>query len=222
MSSRNFTFLAVVIAILIVLIFFTPAYGWKLRALLAPRGGTDQDAASLAAQNETLAAQLAELQLVSMQIPATVSSTMRAMVYSRCPLNFKDELLVDVGANDGVAAGKAVLFQGILVGVVKQVFPDDAAVATVFDPTFKMPVRIGASGVDALLQGGSNPQAFSISKNAKVAVGDIVMAAGPGIPYGLPIGTVASISPSGDNLFNQATLSFAYDVNGIETVLVEK
>jgi rod shape-determining protein MreC len=222
MSRRNFSFLITVTAILLLLIFFAPSYGWKLHQWLGPRGAQDQNASSLATENEMLAAQLAELQSVAAQIPNAPSSTIRAMAYSRYPLNFKDEILVNVGANEGIAPGRGALFEGILIGVVKTVFPDTALLTTVFDPTFKMPVRIGKSGVDALLQGGANPQALSIAKGAKVAAGDIVISAGPGVPYGLPIGTVAGISASPSELFNQATLNFAYDINGVETVLIEK
>ena len=109
MSSRNLTFFVVVIVILIVFIFFAPAYGWKLHAWLGPHGdATGQDVAALAAQNEVFAAQLAELQVLAAQIPNAPSSTIRAMVYSRYPLNFKNEILINAGANEGVVAGRAV------------------------------------------------------------------------------------------------------------------
>ena len=223
MSPRNTWFFTAVIIILLILVFFAPSYGWQLRAWLGPQGpAMSPDSVSLAAQNQTLAAQLAELQVIQQQIPVIAPNTVRAMVYSRYPLNYKGELLVEAGANEGIVAGKAVLFQGVLVGVVQKVFPDSALVTTVFDPSFKMPVRIGNAGIDALYQGGTNPQALSIDKKAKVSVGDIVVAAGSGIPYGVPIAQVAGLSASPNSLFNQATLTFAYDINSIQTVVIEK
>ena len=223
MLSRNLSFFVIVIVILVVLIFFAPAYGWKLRAWLSPHGeATGDNAASVTPQNEILAAQLAEVQSVIAQIPTAPSSTIRAMVFSRYPMNFKDELSVNVGTSEGVVSGKAVLFQGVLIGVVQKVFSDSALVTTVFDPSFKLPVRIGNTGIDALLRGGAYPQTFSIAKNAKIGAGDIIIAAGPGIPYGLPVGTIANLSPSPDDLFDQASLNFAYDINGVETVLIER
>jgi rod shape-determining protein MreC len=222
MSFRNFSFLVAVSLILLFLIFFAPLVGWKLHALLGPRGIATEDAASLTAQNEVLAAELAQVKSMTVQMPNVASNTIRAMAYSRYPLNFKDQILVNAGTNQGVALGKAVLFQGVLVGIVQKIFPDDALVTTIFDPTFKMPVRVGNAGVDALLQGGANPQAVSIAKNAKIGIGDIVVAAGPGVPYGIPIARVAGIAASSNDLFNQATLDFAYDINTIETVAIEK
>ena len=174
------------------------------------------------AQNEALKAQLAELQSVATQLPSVPSNYLRAIVYSRYPLNFKNEILLNVGSNNSVVAGKAVVFQGILIGAVEKVFPDSALVQTVFDSSFKMPVRVGPKGYDALFVGGALPKAVSIKKDAVLAPGDIVSAAASGFPYGIPVAVVVSTSTSPDNLFEEATLGFAYDVNAVQTVLVAR
>ena len=144
------------------------------------------------------------------------------MVDSQLPFNFRNELALDAGTDEGVMPGKAVTFQGVLVGVVSRSFADSATAQTVFDNGFRMPVRIGTAGIDALLQGGAYPEAMSITKSATIAAGDIIYAAALGLPYGIPVGIVASVSISPDNLFQQATVNFAYDVNDIQTVLVER
>ena len=212
--------------LLLGLMFLEPAYGWELRAWLTSGvagGGTAQaDVPALAAENEVLKAELAELQGVAAQMPATATDGIRAMVYSRYPFNFKNELLVNAGSDQGVAQGKAVLFQGVVIGSVAEVFPDSSLVETVFDNEFKMPVRIGSGGYDALLTGGAYPQATSIEKTAQVAAGDVVYTATPGMPYGLPVALVASTGTSPDDLFMAASLSFAYDVNTIQAVLIVK
>lgn len=177
---------------------------------------------TLTSENEVLQAEVAQYQAIASELPQASSGTVRAMVYSRYPLNFRNEILIDAGGNDNVQEGKAVIFQGALIGVVIKVFPDSALVQTLFDTAFKMPVRIGSEGVDGLLAGGAYPKAISISKDATVAVGDVVYAAAPGIPYALPVGKIASIAVSSDNLFQEATLGFAYDINDIETVEVEQ
>lgn len=219
------------IVILAVLIFFAPSYGWAIRNFLSPSGApatgsgaaaTQADDQTVEAQNEVLKAQLAQLQIVSSQLPVSSSDDIRAMVYSRYPLNFKNELLVNAGTDDGVASGDAVIFQGILIGQVKAVFPDSAVIQTIFDDNLKMPVRIGSGGYDGLLQGGSDPSVVSVASNAQVALGDVVYSASPGLPYGLPIAEIAATSTSADSLFEQASLNFAYDANSIETVLIMK
>ncbi|HUC31206.1 MAG TPA: rod shape-determining protein MreC [Candidatus Paceibacterota bacterium] len=222
------------IIILAALIFFVPSYGWDLRAWLSrtpggPSGQTSTatDASSsedqtLAAENDILASQLAELQVVASELPTSTAGEIRAMVYSRYPLNFRNQLLTNAGSDSGVASGAAVMFQGMLIGRVQTVFSNTSLVQTIFDNVFKMPVRIGSGGADGLLEGGSYPTIGSIAIGAAVAPGDIVYSAAPGIPYGLPIAQVVATSTSADSLFEQATLAFPYDVNNIETVLIMK
>lgn len=224
MTSRKKHVWILVIAIIIlgILILFKPSYGWQLRAFLSQNnnafGTNDQN---LAAENETLKAELAKLQVIVSQLPTEPPSVIRAMVYTRYPLNFRNEFLVNAGSGEGVIQGKAVLFQGVLVGIVEKVFADSALVKTIFDPSIKMPVRIGGHGYDALLIGGDYPKASSILKTAAIQSGDIIYAADPTLPYGLPIGEVLTTSTSPDNLFEEATLSFAYDLGGIETVFIQ-
>ena len=177
---------------------------------------------SLSAENDSLKAQLATLQVIASQLPTSSTANIRAMVYSRYPMNFRNELLVSAGSDDGVATGAAVVFQGMLIGQVQQVFLHESLVQTIFDNNVKMPVRIGVGGVNGLLQGGSYPMVGSIASAAPVAPDDIVYSAAPGIAYALPIAQVAATSTSADSLFQQATLSFPYDVNNIETVLIMK
>ena len=213
--------LSAAITLLIILAIFEPSYGWRVRELLSPdETMVSVDDPSLAAQNEALKAQLATLDVVSSQLPQTTTNDIRAMVYSRYPLNFRNELLLNAGSAQGVATGSAVIFQGIMIGTVQTVWPHEALAETIFDSTLKMPVRIGDHGYDGLLSGGSYPSVGSISKDAALQSGDIIYSASAGIPYGLPIGIVSATSTSGDNLFQTASVNFAYDINTIQTVLI--
>jgi rod shape-determining protein MreC len=214
--------LIILIAILIALIFLEPEYGWRIREWLSPSATGQGDDASITAENEALKAQLAVLQSVAAQLPQAPSDYLRAMVYSRYPLNFKNEILVNAGTNEGVVAGNAVIFQGIFIGTVTRVFSGSSLIQTVFDSGFKMPVRVGTGGYDALLAGGADPKADSIAKDATVSAGDIVYTAASGTPYGLPVAIVTGTSTSADDLFQVASLGFAYDLNTIETVLIAK
>jgi rod shape-determining protein MreC len=212
--------LGVLIVVLLALAILEPSYGWRVREWLSPNGTAQTDDATLAAENQALKAEIAKLQVVQSQLPQAPAGYIRAMVYSRYPLNFKNEILLDAGSNQGVVAGKAVMFQGIFIGVVKNVFKDESLAQTVFDSSFRIPVRLGRGGFDGLLEGGSYPRVSSVSKSAPINEHDIVSTAAAGLPYGLPVGTVSATSTSGDNLFQQAVLSFGYDINNIQTVLI--
>ncbi len=209
------------IVILATLIFFAPSYGWDIRQFLSP-SAPPADTTTLAAQNALLKAQIAQLEVIAAQAPSSSSPEggVVAMVYSRYPMDFKNELLVNVGSNEGIAVGAAATFQGILIGQVKSVSPESSVVQTIFDNALKMPVRIGSGGYDGLLRGGSEPMVGSITSAAPLVAGDVVYSAAPGLPYGLPIAEVAATSTSADSLFEQASLNFSYDINTIQTVAI--
>lgn len=210
------------VLVLAALIFLKPSYGWRLQAWLGNREISQTGSEDLAAQNESLEARLAVLEKVAADIPANPHGEIRAMVLSQYPFGLKNELLVDAGSENGVAAGKAGTFQGIFIGSVSKVFVNTAVLDTIFNPGFKISVRIGSHGADALLVGGAYPKLTSLDKAAKVEEGDIIYTAAPGLPYGLPVATVVATSTSPDNLFEEASLSFAYNINDVETVLIAR
>lgn len=228
----NYVLLGSLIAILLFFIFFIPSYGWRLREVIAPsnispdvfmrNGAGASTTAQLLAENEALRAKLNAFQNIASQIPTSTPGYLRAVVYSRYPFDFKNELFVNAGTSNGVATGDAVVYQGVFVGQVSSVWASHAAVRTVFDNNFRLPVRIGSTGVNGLLTGGSYPFIASIAKHAVITRGDVVYTAGVGTPYALPVGEVAGTSTSPDHLFTQATVSFPYDINQIRTVLIAK
>lgn len=222
MRHRKSWFLGIVIALILFFIFLMPSVGMRLRGFLGPQAVSPTSAEQLTAENNTLAARLAELAVVSDEMPSSTPNTVRAMVYSDYPFNFKSSMTVNVGSDSGVAVGDAVLFEGNLVGTVAQTSANRSVVETVFDPNFKLPVRIGTKGYDALLVGGSYPMAESIAKTATVSAGDIITSAGAGAPYGVALGTVQSVALAANNLFEEASVSFPYDMGMIQAVLIVK
>lgn len=222
MRGRQIPLLILVVLAAFLLFFETPS-GWRARNYLEGnfRGGAS-DEKSLALENGALKAGLAELRLVRAELPQAQKNYLRAMVYSRYPMNFKNEILLNAGKKEGVAAGKAVLFGGALIGKVERVFDDSSLVETIFDNRFQASARVGPFGVDALFKGGSFPKVALMPLNAQISPGDIIYSASPDFPYGLPIGEVNKIEISSDKLFKEASLNFAYDINGVRTVLMEK
>ena len=119
--SNNQWVSCALIVMLAILIFFAPSYGWAIRSWLspaigAPAGGkgngvaaSQGDDRTLAAENDVLQAQLAQLQTIASEVPTSSSAETRAMVYSRYPMNFRNELLVNAGSGQGVASGSAVV-----------------------------------------------------------------------------------------------------------------
>ena len=143
-------------------------------------------------------------------------------VFSRYPLNLKDQLLVNVGSKDGVKLGGAAVSDGVLIGKVVGVSENSSVVQTVFDPNFNVSVRIGKSGIDALLKGGVEPKLTMIQKTSAAESGDAVYSASKDFQYGLPLGVLGQISPTAQNVFSEANLVLSYSPADLRYLFLEK
>ncbi|MDO8504688.1 MAG: rod shape-determining protein MreC [Candidatus Liptonbacteria bacterium] len=143
-------------------------------------------------------------------------------VYSGYPLNLKDELLVNVGARDGVKPFGAVTWNGILVGKIKEVKEEFSVIQTIFDPKFSLPVRAGESGADALLKGGVEPKLTLIPKNVETKAGDVVYSASADFEYGMPLGVGGPLITSANSVFSEADLLISYGPSELRYLFLEK
>lgn len=144
----------------------------------------------------------------------------RAFVYSEYPFNFKNEILISRGSSSDVREGQPVIYRDALIGITREVFEEAATVQTIFDPAFKLPVRIGESGTDALLTGGITPEISLIPEQAPILKGDAVISSGSAVPYGTFIGRAHDITIADDKLFRKAALAAPYPMYEIREVLV--
>lgn len=225
--------LAIILGLLIV---FAPQIVWQARMwFVSPPVGTGEH---LLLENQNLKTELAKLQNIKAMFPEGALGSIPAVVYSRYPFNFKNQFLVNAGTMHGVSVNAAVTFGGstlrdasgqaalttggVLVGKVVKAFDDMALIHTVFESEFQTPVRIGDAGIEALFKGGNLPKAVFIPIKSEVQKGDIIYSSSPDFPYGLPIGEIADVIMSADQLFKEATIAFAYDINAIQAVLIAK
>jgi cell shape-determining protein MreC len=218
--------LFILVFLFLILFIFVPSYGSHLRSFLSGAPVISDASQDLAAQNDALKAEISEYQAIKQQLPDDAKNYTRAMVYSRYPLNFRNEFSINAGTVDGVSVGQGVLVESsssyVLIGRIISVSADSALVQTVFDPAFKIAVRVGSKGYDGLLEGGTYPKVGSIAKNATLAGGDVISSADASLPYGIAIGEVSGTNISPDNLFEEAQLVFPYDINTVQTVLVRE
>ena len=218
---KKFLIPSILVIALLFIVIFKPFYGWALRNFFAPKTGANVQLTSRL-ENEKLKSEIAKLGILQSQIPRSIFGLLPAMIYSRYPFNFKNEILVNAGKNNGVFAGKPVLFGDVLLGKVEKVFDENALVETVFDERFQLSVGIGNGGVKALFKGGSLPKLSLIPLLGSIAESDVVYSTSPDFPYGMPIGEIQSITYSADHLFREASLKFSYDLNEVQAVLIKK
>src|SRR5229473_2515959 len=111
---------------------------------------------------------------------------------------FRERVLVDKGAQDGVFVGQAVLDSGGVFGQVARVGQLTAEVILVSDATHAIPVQINRNGLRTIAVGTGDMGRLKLpylSTSADVVVGDLLVTSGlgGGFPAGYPVGTVAEV-----------------------------
>ncbi len=229
MTQRG-VFFPTLLLILAILILWSPDFLWRLTDLSKPGSAIEGEVEVLRAENSHLKSQLAKLDS-EIQTQTLPFEAIRANVYSRYPLNFKHELVINKGSRDRVRVRGAVVIpvlresglssQVFLVGSVSSVLGSRSFIQTIFDYRFKEAVHIGTGKVSGLLIGGLSPTIMLIPKDAKISSGDVVISASPELPYGVILGRLKEVRSSSDQLFREASLELLYDINNLTVVAVE-
>lgn len=214
--------LFVLSALLATLIIFKPQIGQEIRNSLSP-SLVENERELFEKENTELRAEIAAFRSVRDQLRAGGPiGGVNAVVYSRYPFNFRNEIIISAGADDGVTKGSAVVFGKFLIGEIKEVSASQSVVRTVFDGDFHASVRVGATGYDALFEGGLEPALRLIPKNAVIKDSDSIYSASPNFPYGLAIGEISGATVSNDQFFQEAGIKIPYDINLVKIVSVVK
>jgi rod shape-determining protein MreC len=111
---------------------------------------------------------------------------------------FRERVLVDKGARDGVFVGQAVLDSGGVFGQVARVGQLTAEVILVSDATHAIPVQINRNGLRTIAVGTGDMGRLKLPylpTSADVISGDLLVTSGlgGGFPAGYPVGTVAEV-----------------------------
>lgn len=234
---RSHFFYIIPCIIVFAVLFIFPAPIIHLQAFLRSRaaGGADSRTRALEIENQILRGQLTRFESVKDSLPDLGASVISAFAYSRFPFNFKNEITVAAGSDDGVRAGAGVLLarpgdhsqstvasNAILLGIVSSASAHSSVVMTIFDSRWKSEVRVGGSGTQALLAGGLEPKLSFIPKTASVAPGDQIYSTDARFGYGLIVGEVREVFPARDSTFQEATVKFVYDPASVEVVSISR
>jgi len=175
-------------------------------------------------ENNTLR-ELLELRDQSPDILGPEADLLSAEVIGRDPSNLLCFLTVDRGSQDGVKAGMPVITARGLVGQVREVYPNSARVVLLTDPSSGVNALVQRSraGGHVVGQTGSNlvmrylPQVEGVAKP-----GDLVLTSGLGghFPRRLLIGEITEVRHSDVEMFQEAQLRPAVDLNRLEMVIV--
>ncbi len=152
-------------------------------------------------------------------------ATLAAQVVGRDPSMWFRSLIIDLGSDEGLEEGMAVVTVGGVVGQILGVTPKYAKVMLITDPNSAVDVIVQRSRARGILRGrGSEVCSLEyVSMEADVREGDLLITSGlDGIfPKGLLVGTVYRVLPERqEGLFQRVEVRPAINLEDIEEVLV--
>jgi rod shape-determining protein MreC len=111
---------------------------------------------------------------------------------------FRERVLVDKGAGDGIFVGQAVLDSGGVFGQVARVGQMTSEVILISDAAHAIPVQINRNGLRTIAVGTGETNRLKLPylpTSADVIAGDLLVTSGlgGGFPAGYPVGTIAEV-----------------------------
>ncbi len=97
-------------------------------------------------------------------------------VVSMEPEGMKNELIIDRGRDDGLAVGQFVLGDNSIIGTISDISSRTARVRLFTDLASKIPVKVGVSNIERIMQGNGNNSATVRMIKQKVKTTDKVFA----------------------------------------------
>ncbi|HVF33994.1 MAG TPA: rod shape-determining protein MreC [Candidatus Saccharimonadia bacterium] len=113
---------------------------------------------------------------------------------------FRHRLLIDLGANDGLEPGQAVMDAHGVLGQVLDVGRDRSVLVLITDASHALPVRVVRTGLRTIAYGSGDTATLRLPHipfRADVRPGDELVTSGIGghFPAGLPVGVVREVTP---------------------------
>jgi len=174
---------------------------------------------------KSLQSELARLQTI-LQIKAKMPHQAKiARIIARDASTWNKSFVIDVGSEDGVAAGSAVISeQGGIVGQVLSVNPHYSRVLMVTDSDSSVSGLDRRSGVAGIVQGtGRTPLRFGyVDAGEDVQKDDVIVSSGLGgvFPKGYALGTVTKKGVSDNGLSAEIEVAPVVDFGALDYVFI--
>ncbi len=141
------------------------------------------------------------------------------------------QLVVRKGQNHNIPVGAAVIYEGGVVGRVREVHAYTSVVELVSSPGFRMAANVEGKDAPVTYQGLANPplapprgEVLNIPPDVRLASGGALrLVSSPlgGIfPQGLTIGEVISLEPGPDGYFQRGTVRLNPDLSSLNEVAI--
>jgi rod shape-determining protein MreC len=134
-------------------------------------------------------------------------------------------IIIDKGSEDGIRVGMPVESARGLVGQIYRTTPNSSQIVLITDSSSAIPARLGTSRATGILRGGGLGGVLTIEwidLKYDIEIGEVVLTSGLGgrFPQDLVIGRVIEVDRREAELFQQAVVQAAADLDSLEIVFV--
>lgn len=169
--------------------------------------------------------ELLDLKERSPDILGPDADLLTAEVIGHDPSSLLRYITIDRGSRDGVQVGMPVITARGLVGQVREVRTNSAKVVLLTDPSSEVNALIQRSRATGIVQGQTGPNLvlrYLPQTEGIAQPGDLVLTSGLGghFPRRLLIGEIIEVKRSDVDMFQEARLRPAVDLDGLEMVFV--
>lgn len=201
-----------------------------------------QTEVELAAENEELKKQVAELQNYIIQLQQNLNEAdilyallgfarsspdeqyIPAKVIGKDPSPFLKYILIDQGSDQGIRSGMPVVTNKGLVGRIEAVTASASRVKLITDSTSMINAVVVDADAECMVQGSITGDVTieMVSQDVKLEPGQIVQTSGLGgdFPADFIIGQVLNVNQINNEIFQSASILPAEDFNSLQAVLV--
>ena len=201
-----------------------------------------QSEVDLAAKNEQLEQQVAELQDYIIQLQRNLNEAdilyallgfarsspdeqyIPAKVIGKDPSPFLKYILIDQGSDQGIRAGMPVVTNKGLVGRIEAVTASAARVKLITDSTSMINATVVEVDAECMVQGSITGDVTieMVSQDVKLEPGQVVQTSGLGgdFPADFIVGQVLNVNQINNEIFQSASILPAEDFNSLQAVLV--
>ena len=200
----------------------------------ANASASSETLSELREENERLTAEVAELTeaqhtadrlegLMNLQSEYQLNSTAARIIGSTGDA-WSNTVTIDKGSKDGMEIGMPVCGSGGVIGQIIEVSSTTSTVRLITDEQSGISAMVQSSRAQGMLQGQADGslRLNYIVADSEVSAGDIIITSGLGgsFPKGLPLGTVASVERSANDVYYTIVVRAVSTAENNEEVLV--
>lgn len=160
-------------------------------------------------------------EIIKLPTTSIATRSISARIVADSSPAFVQSRLLDVGLEQGVEEGMAVVDANGLVGRILHTSANSSRLLLLTDYTSRIPVLVGANGEQAIMEGDNTafPTLKFLPLNPSVQMGDEVITSGVGgiLPAGIPVGQLVDLPNNGIRIrsyVDWTRLNYVSIVNG--------